>query len=694
MAESNVKQTNPFTLQCADIQWQGDNIPTARQFNDIYFSPARGLEETEYVFLHNNDLANRWRSLLNEPGSVFCIGEVGFGTGLNFLASWRLWQHVGPNRGYLHFVSVEKYPLEVADLKRSLSRWASLAPFATQLVNSYPTLAPGYHLLKFDQGRVVLHLLLGDAGQCFEQLSCSSHPALAHHTNHTIDAWFLDGFAPAKNPQAWHDSLFQHIAKLSKPGTTLATFTAAGRVRRALQGLGFAMEKVPGFDNKREMLRGSWSAVRPPHNATQQPAPRIKSSAPWYVLPTRQCGSRHAAIIGAGLAGVTTAYALAQRGWKVTLIDQQAGVAQKASGNPQGIVYTKLSPKPGKLNDFALSSFLYALRYYRQLAEQQRLLPGQYDFCGLLQLVEQNKEQHNFEALQQLLAERPELMQCVDANQASQISGITLEHNAYYYPNTGWVSPVALCQQLSQHQAVSTRFDHRIIALSQATDSKAWTIECEHQSAICADVVVIANSLDAKHFCQSSHLPLKAIRGQITELPSTNTLTALKSVVCHDGYITPATGDRHCIGATFNIADHDTTVRASDHQCNIDSLFRAIPAASFTVDPAAVTGRAGLRCVTPDYLPLVGQLPVYEYFLHDYARLRKDANWPIDTAGRYYDGLYINIGHGSKGLTSSPLCSELLAAIINSEPPPLPRYLRTALNPARFIIRDLIRNKL
>ena len=220
-------------------------MPEAKDFGDIYFQPQQGLEESRYVFLQHNQLQQRWQQL--SAFEHFSIGETGFGTGLNFLAAWQLWQQTAHQQAYLHFVSVEKHPLSRDDLARALSAWPELANFAQQLLAHYPVLTAGYHLLKFDQGHISLHLLLGDGVKCFEQLRSNDHPQWMAYNHATIDAWFLDGFAPAKNPDLWNDRLYALIADLSGPSTTLATFTAVGSVRRGYHYKVLKFKKTKAF---------------------------------------------------------------------------------------------------------------------------------------------------------------------------------------------------------------------------------------------------------------------------------------------------------------------------------------------------------------------------------------------------------------------------------------------------------------
>ena len=202
----------------AQLDWDDQGQPMSREFGDVYFSRASGLEETRHVFLAHNALAERFAAL--PADGRLCIGETGFGTGLNFLCAWQLFDRCANAEARLHFVSVERYPLAHEDLARALALWPELAPWAEPLLAQYVGIHPGFQRLSFAGGRVVLTLLIGDVLDCLPQLDAR------------IDAWFLDGFSPAKNPQMWTAELFAQLARLSAAGATLATFTCAGFVRR------------------------------------------------------------------------------------------------------------------------------------------------------------------------------------------------------------------------------------------------------------------------------------------------------------------------------------------------------------------------------------------------------------------------------------------------------------------------------
>ncbi|MGA9705098.1 tRNA (5-methylaminomethyl-2-thiouridine)(34)-methyltransferase MnmD, partial [Pseudomonas sp.] len=260
---------NPVTH--AQLDWDDQGRPHSRVFDDVYFSDQSGLEETRYVFLQQNRLQERFAALAD--GARLVIGETGFGTGLNFLCAWQLFeQHAAPG-ARLHFVSVEKYPLSHADLQRALALWPELSPLADQLLAQYIAIHQGFQRLVLAQGRVTLTLLIGDALEQLPQLDAQ------------IDAWFLDGFAPAKNPDMWTAELFAELARLAAPGSTISTFTSTGWVRRLINAAGFKMKRTPGIGHKWEILRGEflgWPA--------ETPAPAVIK--PWFARPAPPAGER------------------------------------------------------------------------------------------------------------------------------------------------------------------------------------------------------------------------------------------------------------------------------------------------------------------------------------------------------------------------------------------------------------------
>ncbi len=652
----------------AQLDWDDQGRPRSRVFDDVYFSDQSGLDETRYVFLEQNRLAERFAAL--PAGGRLVIGETGFGTGLNFLCAWQLFEQHAVAGARLHFVSVEKFPLSPADLQRALALWPDLKPLSDQLLKHYVAIHQGFQRIVLDHGRVTLTLLIGDALEQLPQLDGQ------------IDAWFLDGFAPAKNPEMWTAELFAELARLAAPGSTISTFTSTGWVRRLLNAAGFKMKRTPGIGHKWEILRGEflgWPEEAPPPAADK----------PWFARPTPLSSERRALVIGAGLAGCATAASLAARGWQVSLLERHAAVAQEASGNPQGVLYLKLSAHGTALSQLIVSGFGYTRRLLETLQRGT-----DWDDCGVLQLAFNEKER---ERQAQLAAAFPEdLLQWLDQPEAQARAGIGLAHGGLYYPEGGWVHPPALCQAQSAQLGVTLLTHQEAVELRKVEGQ--WQAFDGERLIATAPVVVLAGAAEIKRFPQSADLPLKRIRGQITRLAQTAQSQALATVVCAEGYVAPTRLGEHTLGASFDFNSDDLTPTTAEHLGNL-AMLEEISTDLVSrlhiseLDADSLQGRVAFRCTSPDYLPIVGPLADREAFSEAYRALSKDARQVPDTPCPWLDGLYVNSGHGSRGLITAPLSGELLAAWLDNEPLPLPRAVAEACHPNRFALRRLIRGK-
>jgi tRNA 5-methylaminomethyl-2-thiouridine biosynthesis bifunctional protein len=737
-------------FQSANIVWDDNGQPISTAFDDVYFNSDSSIDESRYVFMEQNQLPERWN---NNPGRSFTIGETGFGTGLNFLVTAKAWlEHTSAekNRGVLHFVSVEKFPLSKEDLQRTLKLWPELFELAEELIQLYPPAVPGIHRLKLANNRIILTLMYGEANDMFTALKGSDHPLFQHQGNPVINAWFLDGFAPSKNPEMWSKTLFQTIADLSEPGTTFSTFTVARAVRHALTHTGFQFDRAPGFGLKREILFGRLIKHTISHSSSasaldtqqishrdssaldnQQPRRRGSSAIttittepatfnspyqpPWYLPSTIDPTPETAIVIGGGIAGCSTARELAERGIAVTLIERHRTMGQEGSGNPQGILYPKLSTGASQLTRFGLAALLNASRYHRDFLDLKldsnnldRKLEAEAvigNRCGVLVLPSSENDKEKFEKIAEQFPK--ELVQLHKGQQLHQTAGISLNNQfGLFFPKLGWIKPPIACRILTEHPLITIQtaevasIDYEPGSISKSgslSQHGCWQALGNTGNPIAtAQVMVIACGFDSSKFRQTSHLPLKKIRGQISLLPTTKQSAALKTVLCGEGYIAPAEGGEHTLGATYNFGETSTAVRAEDHQINMEQLATTDAAMAKTfgqVDVSQLQGRAAFRCTTPDYLPIAGPAPKLESYLNDYELLRKNARSHIPIAGATWPGLYINIGHGSRGLSYAPLCAELVASQICGEVPPLELDLRQAVHPGRFIIRDLKRNK-
>ncbi len=660
----------------ANLDWH-DGQPYAAEFSDNYFSRLGGDAECQHVFLRGNGVPERWRD-----GERFTIVETGFGTGLNFLSTWQAWRAAGSTTS-LHFLSIEGFPLRLDDMQRACSIWPELKPLSDELLSQYPPGVPGLHRLLLNSGRVTLDLLyapLDDALEILETLP-----------NLEVDAWFLDGFAPARNQDMWTESLYQCMARLSADKASFATFTAAGDVRRGLESAGFCVNKVPGYGRKREMLQGVLS----------QPAARASLKATPWQFPAHRYGelakgrfscspeAEEIAVLGAGLAGAATAEALARRGLKVTVYEQ-SDIASAASGNPQGALYTRLSHRESALNSFSLLSFCYAVRRYRALMQSGRLSDG--ELCGLLQLCPPLDDK---DPLRDTIASLGELVQLVSPDQGRDITGVDTGTGGLYFPASGWMNPASVCRALLAHDNISVRAQLGTIGLRAGP--KGWTLLGPDSTTVGeANVVVAACGAASAALVDAPWLRTQTIRGQTTQLPSQGALAALKTVICHEGYLPPARNGEHCVGATFDLDDNSVDMRPNDNDRNIRQLSRALPGLGALPDAeasATFEGRAAHRCASRDYLPVVGPVPDAQRFCENFEILGRNAKRLVARGGSYQPGLYINTCHGSRGLTSTPLCAELLAAQISGQPWPLASALAEAVAPGRFLIRDLIKGR-
>jgi len=649
-------------LENAQIDWS-DAQPRSSQFGDIYFSLEDGIAETEHVFIQPNDLTSRFTAL--EAGSPFVIAETGFGTGLNFLCARRAFLKAAPSSTQLHFISCEKYPLKLEDLRQAHQLFATDADLSSgcmQLQSLWPTNISGFHRLSLDDGRVQLTLLYGDAAVMLAQL------------NAKVDCWFLDGFAPSMNPDMWCDELFAELARLSHSGTSLSTFTCAGVVKRGLKQQGFCINKIPGFGRKREMLQAHYQGDVPE-----------RPTQPWLKRPTvtlKRTNATRIAVIGGGLSGTTTAHALAIRGYKVDLFEQHTELASEGSGNPQGALYAKLPAKPTLQSRLHLAG----LQYTVQMLKGKALVDGvTADLCGLLQLALDPKEVERFNEFEAQGAYPEELVRLVSAAEATELAGTECAATALYFPTAGWVSPRELSKKLAQHPNIRLISSLKVEQLERQRGSWRLNGAGELYSS-----VVLCTAWRSDLVSHWASLGLKPIRGQTSWAKQGR--TELRKVVCGKGYISPPTGGQYCFGSSFIIGDQATDVRQDEHEHNLAILAHSLPQLASELQSHALQGKAAQRAGSRDYMPLIGPLCNQPQMQQQFKSLSKDARRHFSGEAPWLDGIYVNLGHGSKGLITCPLSAEILAAQINNEPYPVEQALVDLISPQRFTIRELIRS--
>lgn len=644
-----------YVLQPATLRWDSA-APFSIEYNDVYYSRNGGLDESRHVFLRGNQLPARW-----QQQRVFTIAETGFGTGLNFLVTAQAWLAEARPGGTLHYLSCEKHPLSHADLARSLDHWPELAELGADLLAQYPAALTGFHSRWLYQQRIRLTLLLGDATTMLQQLSGP------------VDAWYLDGFAPARNPALWQPALLAEVARHSRPGTTLATYSAAGQLRRELAQRGFQVRKLPGFGAKREMVSAEFIA---------HPAPAAHP-APWFARPD-PATERRALIIGAGIAGLSTALRLAQQHWQVTLLDGADDLARGASGNLAGIVMPQLSSDFNHEAQWSLAAFSMAVNWLNTL--QADGMQGIWQPSGVLQLLDAiHCDRISALAMPEAIVRR------LDADQASAVCGVTLQQGGLLFPQAGWIDPVALCHHLHRmmQTSVELRLNSMVTALSH--DGAVWTARDAAGAALASSpVVIIASGVDARRLLPQLALPLQAVRGQLAYIPATPDSSSLRLPVCYDGYMIPALRGQHCVGATFDRDDTTTTLRDEDQQHLLSSLQQQLPSLLTAVRPT-LSGRVSFRATSPDHLPLIGPVPDPDYYQRHYADLQRGYPASHYPEACYLPGLFVNTGHGARGFSQAWLAAEILASDLQGCTQPISSTLRHKIQPGRFMIRALRR---
>ncbi|MDT0581902.1 MULTISPECIES: bifunctional tRNA (5-methylaminomethyl-2-thiouridine)(34)-methyltransferase MnmD/FAD-dependent 5-carboxymethylaminomethyl-2-thiouridine(34) oxidoreductase MnmC [Alteromonadaceae] len=674
-----------MTIQTASIKFNEQGTPIATEFDDVYFSNDNGLAETQYVFIDGNQLASQWQ---NTNATYFCIGETGFGTGLNFLLSAKRFlefqaQNPSSTLERLFFLSTEKYPLNPDDLELALRLWPELNTEATELLNAYPSLLPGFHRLSLFNGSVILDLFLGDATEGFS--------AAHSYEQGRVDAWFLDGFAPSKNNSMWQPALFNAIARLSRPNASFATFTAAGAVKRGLQEYGFDVRKQKGFGRKREMLVGHFIA-----NSTD-----TKQAPIFYrhtLLDTNKAG-QHIGVVGAGIAGAITALKLIQRGHKVTLYCADDAIAKGASGNDQGGFYPQLNAEAGNASLVHAHSFLYARRFYDDLLNSGHHFAHQW--CGVLQLAFNDNVTSRYQNMIRNNTWPTSLVHKLNAKEASEVAGVEIPYQSLFLPLGGWISPPELvhscvnaCITAAAKDTFSVKTDFRLD--SYDTDPQTLQLHFSNGRSECVDALVLACGAQSPQFEHLS-LPFRLTRGQVESIPSKNEFSNLATVLCHKGYMTPAMKGFHAMGSTYVKNELNTQYRVSEAEINLAMHQKAMHAAKWsdalTLNQQTSPGRAALRCSLPDHLPAVGALPNFDLQqdeLNELYKAKPDSYYPIPSVKK---NVFMLTALGSRGLTTAPLAAEVLVNQMMGEPLPMDNTLLNVLNPNRFLIRDLIRRR-
>ncbi len=636
-------KTQPITP--ARIEFGADGVAHAPDFGDIYHPRIGALAQAQHVFLQGNGLPARWAG--HTGRKPFVVLETGFGLGNNFLTTWAAWRDDPARCERLCFVSIERHPPRRDDLERAHAG-STLPQLAAELLCAWPPLTPNLHTLDFEGGRVQLLLALGDVATLLPALRLQA------------DAFFLDGFAPARNPGMWQPRVLKALGARAAPGATLATWSVARDLRAGLTAAGFEVQRAPGIGGKREITVAHW-------------APRFTPHRP----PDMAVATREAVVVGAGIAGAAVAQALARAGLEVTVLERHAGPAAEASGNPAGLFHGTVHGSDGTHARLFRAAALQAARDHATAFASGRV-PGH--ARGLLRL--DSSALHEREALLRAQGLPADYVQALDAAAATALAGVALPHGGWHYLQGGWLDPAAWVRQALT--AAEVRFVAGVDVLQMRRCAEDWELlDAAGRTIARTRLVVLANAAQAATLLaplrpsRQVAWPLSHTRGQVSGWAGAPTPLALP--VAGDGYALPLPDGLLC-GATREAGEpgDDATPRLADHRLNFERLQR-LTGLLAPADPAQWQGRVGWRLHSGDGLPMAGALPAFG--------MPAGQRWDQARLLPRESGLFVCTALGARGLTLAPLLARLLAAQATGDPWPLEQDLADATDPARWQVR-------
>ena len=531
------------------IEWTEDGRPRSVLYGDAYFGMDDGLAESRAVFLDGCGLPGGWAGRRR-----FTVGELGFGTGLNILALLDLWRRQGPPGGRLNVFSIEAHLMDREDAARALASWPELASLAEPLLARWPKIRRGFHRISLPGLGVVLDLALMEAGE-----------ALARWDGRA-DAWFLDGFAPALNPEMWRDEVLQAVAARSAPGARAGTFTVAGQVRRGLESAGFSVRRAPGHGRKRERLE----AVLPGEGRDPPPAGPV-------------------AVIGAGIAGAAVRRALLELDVEAVHFEAR-GPGAGASGNPAGLVTPRLDAGLGPVARLASQAYLRALEVYEGV-------PEAVISRGVLQLAAGPRDPGRFQRIAASGLFPPDALKILDPAEASARLGEPTDRPGLDQTGALVLDPRRVVGAWSARDLAG-----RVQSIAPQGDR--WGLQTADGGTREFRTIILANGADLSGLWPDA--PILSVRGQASWVAAPG--PARPDAAGWGGYLAPTT-DGFLFGATFRRGETSTAVTEEDHEANLDLLARARPELAAGLARQPLTGRARVRATTRDHLPLAGAVP-------------------------------------------------------------------------------------
>ena len=633
-----------------------NNAPYASRFDDVYFDAFNPLGEREQVYI---DAFNYFRNFKN-----IVVAEAGFGAGLNFFLSAQKALKMGCD---LHYISVEKYPLSQDELKsiyeskQFLALKNELSELFSAFYKQYEIIQNELVRLKFylnNKNEIILDLYFGDILDFLDE------------SFFRANIWFLDGFSPSKNPQMWDKRFLERLGEFSLKGCVARSFSCARVLKDGLKSADFTHFKLKGANKKREFS----------HAICNQPKTRNINKNIWFSYPNFQnlheidlampkihaLKGKKAIIIGAGIAGLITAYKLKNLGINCEILEKQKDLQNGASSNESGLLLPLITKNDVLLGRFSLLSSLLAYNFYRQDQNFFNFI----DFCQILHYATNKAQQTRFK----------------NANSAL----LSYNENALPYPKIN-IKKGAQIEVLSfrKHLAktLNISFSSTFLNANFNKEQNCYLINYKQNKTLKqtnAYIIIFAGGGDGLDLIKNydENLLLSKVRGQSTII---SPLLELKTPFCARGYICKARQKGQTIGSTFNRLDLSLSPKDSDNAQNIANLSEFISANQVEI----LSSNVGFRAYSGDRFAIIGQMHDISAFKQDYKALLWNKNKSEQKAPKYHKNVFVNTAHGAHGLASAVLGAELICDLLLKRQPCVRASILNEIHPARFIIRKL-----
>lgn len=655
----------------AKLEFVNSKTPYSSEYEDVYFSALDGIEESNYVYLEGSGFkeALNQQAKNPQPYAHFCIGEIGFGVGLNFLLTVKYFmeqkkEFPALNQNSLTYLSFEKSPISAQDLETLYTQYPELTPYAKKLLQLYPLLTQGFHPIYFPEWNVKLILSIGDATQRLKQL----HPG----PRETVQFWYWDGFAPSKNPEAFQKELFYEVTRLSAPQARGASFTVAGWVRENLSQAGFIVQKRKGFGNKRECL----VAIL---DSSKIESSKVKPSniKPWFSSKNLSYlePHHHVAIVGAGFSGTALVRELKMRGIKTTLIDPHK-IANRASGNVAGIFTPQFSKLDNPISLFSKQSLAYFLRELKNYSPHE--VPVHYGVFKPCDIVGE------LDSLEEILHQNYPL----SFYEKTHLQN----HEGYLFKECGVLSPKKLCEARAQGVP--------LLPL-QIDDQTFYSDEFKNYSF---DHIIFAGGADMAHGSPVSHfyesIPLRKVRGQVLYAQPTLQSKKIPYTLMQDGYITPSLPelfgtDQQLIGATYSTKLPPSPDKENEQilldQTELLNTAQKYWSLNFE-EKNVISHQVGYRLSTPDKLPLIGPAFDSDWLKDHYSTVLRGGRMTELPDLEVTPQHWLFLAMSSRGMTFSSLGAHLLVSLMLGEILPIEYETWEHLHSTRFCVRNLKRS--